>query len=232
MICSLLSSISMALIPRLSYYLEDGDVASVKKIVDNSYNYSFMMSVPCCFGIIILSKDVMYLAGGSEYSSEYVTLIILSFIILFSPISAATNQQTFVPMRLEHLILVTTCIGAVVDFFLNIILIPIYGANGAGIATLIAEIIVMLISMYNASKYIGIKGGWKNYYQYFISALPILAIGFLVNKYIDFMILRIFISIILSAVLYFLILTCFFKNKFVLLMIDRIRLKISSLRNK
>ena len=62
-------------------------------------------------------------------------------------------------------------ITAVVDFVLNFILIPKYGANGAAVATLVAEILFVVIDCAYLRKYLAKIQMVKSIIQFFIALL-------------------------------------------------------------
>ena len=51
--------------------------------------------------------------------------------------------QMLVPLGKEQIVLYSEVTGAIVDVILNAILIPQYGASGAAVGTLIAELVVL-----------------------------------------------------------------------------------------
>ena len=65
--------------------------------------------------------------------------------------------QILYPMRKENIAIMSTATGAIVNFTLNIILIPMFQDKGAAIATLIAETIVTITMFLYGRKYIRIK---------------------------------------------------------------------------
>ena len=100
----LITSMGIVLIPRLSYYIGQGEKESVAVFVDKAYNYTFMLSVPCATGLYMLSDEIILLFCGSSFASAAFTMRIMAPIVILIPFSMATNQQTFVPMGKEKLI--------------------------------------------------------------------------------------------------------------------------------
>lgn len=174
---TLITSLGVVLIPRLSYYIGQRNNDEVVKLIGKSYNFVFMLSVPACFGLYVLSDDIIRLFSGAEFASAAQTMRILVPIVLIIPFSVVTNQQTFVPMGKEKLILLSTLVGAVTNFICNMMLIPRYAENGAAAATVLTEIIVAVICLRNISGYYDRKKIFAKYYQYVFGALPILLIG-------------------------------------------------------
>ena len=68
--------------------------------------------------------------------------------LLFIGITNILGIQILVPMGKEKLVLYSEIAGAVTDIILNAIFIPMYGAAGAALGTLFAEIAVFIFQMY------------------------------------------------------------------------------------
>ena len=54
-----------------------------------------------------------------------------------------------IPLGKEKCVLYSEIAGAVTDLFLNAVLIPVLGATGAAIGTLVAEIVVVAVQWYS-----------------------------------------------------------------------------------
>lgn len=210
---TLITSLGVVLIPRLSYYIGLGQMEYVKKLIDKTYNFVFLLSVPACVGLFMLSDEIILLFSGTEFASAGMTMRILTPIVLVIPFSVVTNQQTFVPMGKEKLILISTCAGAVTNFICNLILIPQFAENGAAVATVLAEIVVAIVCFINAKGLFSIGSIFKNYYQYWIAALPIPMIAWWSGMLSMHYVLRMILIVTISIIAYFGILL-FFKNQY------------------
>lgn len=58
--------------------------------------------------------------------------------------SSLTGLEILVPFHKEKIVLYSEVFGAVVDFAINMMLIPIYGSVGAAVGTVIAEFGVLV----------------------------------------------------------------------------------------
>lgn len=146
---TIITSVGVVLIPRLSYYVGHGEFKIMKALIDKTYNFVFLLSVPAAIGLFSLSDNIIRLFSGSEFSSAGFTMRLMVPIVLFIPFSVVTNQQTFVPMEKENLILISTLLGAITNFIFNLLLIPRYSENGAAVATVLAEMIVAMVCYLN-----------------------------------------------------------------------------------
>ncbi len=224
---TLINSLGVVMLPRLSYYISAGQREKAERLIEKVYNYVFMMSVPACIGLFLLNDEIMLLFSGREFQSAALTMRLLTPIVLVIPFSVVTNNQIFVPMGKEKLILISTCAGALTNFSLNMILIPQYGENGAAIATTLAETVVALICFVNAGHYFDLGNIFQKYFQYWFAALPIILIKWTARFWPVHYMLRVGYVILVSGICYFGILLLW-KNPYVQDVVLIIKRKISN----
>ena len=206
MINTLILSVGVVLMPRLSFYIGQGEMKKTAELVKTAYNYIFMLSVPATVGLFMLSDDIILLFSGSKFVMASRAMRIMTPIVILIPFSAMTNQQTLIPMGKEKLILISTCVGAVTNFTLNSVLIPRYAQNGAAVGTVLAETAVAVVCLINVRKYFDIRAIFRTIWQYFIAALPIPLIVVLVSRWKLQYIIGMVLEITISAAAYFVIL--------------------------
>ena len=72
-------------------------------------------------------------------------MVVLMPTVLLIGLSNITGIQVLTPQNMEQKVLNSIVAGAVVDFVLNLVLIPQFASTGAGLATLAAEAAVLVI---------------------------------------------------------------------------------------
>ena len=169
----LLTSLSAVMFPRISYYIGRNETEKTRRLIYRSYNYVFLLSVPCCVGLYCLSTEVILMLCGAEFLAASFTMRIMIPIMFVIPFSATTNQQTLVPMGEEWRILIATCVGAVTNIICNALLIPRFAEDGAAVGTLVAETAVAIVSFYNGGKFYLMKPAFAYLWQYVLAASPI-----------------------------------------------------------
>lgn len=105
----------------------------------------------------------MLILCGQLFADAILTLQILSPIILFIGLSNYIGLQILYPQNKEAIVIKCTAIGAVVNFLLNLILIPKLSQNGAAIATVVAEGLVTGSMFFIGRKYIPFRPFNKNF---------------------------------------------------------------------
>lgn len=142
----MLNAIIIVSVPRLSFYLGTKNNIEFKKLGDKIYQALLICIVPIVVGLAIYAKMIMRLAGGKEYASGGASLSILAFSLFFSLLAAFYTNCIMLPNKMENKILLITSIAAIINVLLNFGMIPMFGANGAALTTVISEIVVAFSS--------------------------------------------------------------------------------------
>lgn len=214
MVNTLLASVGVVLIPRLSFYISQGKIKETAGLIEKGYNYVFILSIPAAVGLFMLSDEIIQLFSGSQFASAGFTMRLLTPIVILIPFSMMTNQQTFVPMGKEKLILLSTSVGAVTNLFFNGILIPRYAENGAAAATVIAEMAVATVCLINVRRFFDMKKVLQAIWQYWLAAAVIPVVVLLIKLIKAPYIIHLVLAIPISTMLYISILYLL-KNKYV-----------------
>lgn len=200
---TLITSIGVVLLPRLSYYIEQKEFEKLKEKSITIYHFVFMLSVPAAVGLYVLGDEIILLFSGTAFQEAAVTMKMLTPIVIVIPFSIVTNLQLFIPMKKEKLILMSTCTGAITNFVFNYLLIPFFSQNGAAVATVLAETVVSIVCLINIKKIFDISKIFYKYYQFWIAAIPILIIGHLFKAIVSNSITRVIGVALASIIVYF-----------------------------
>ena len=203
---SLISSACAVLIPRLSYYIKNGLRTEYKSLVHTAINYIMCMTIPCTFGLILLSQEVILLFSGEGFSGAVPVMRILGPNIIFSVINGFLVYQIFIPYDREKDTLSATVMGAVVNVILNYILILPYGAGGAAIATVIAEMSVYAVLKIKMKHFYQDKTLYGEIWKYFAAGFIMFFVGTAVKGLRFGIIAEIFVVVTICIVVYFAVL--------------------------
>lgn len=174
---------------------------SSKKSLKDSYKLSIkyitILGLPIAIGTTLLANQLILLIYNTSYVESVIALQIL---IWTTPIVFITYICTtlLISINKQNLLLKITFLGMIFNIFLNLILIPRYSFVGASIVTVMTEAIYLVFYIYYLSKFIG-----KLKLQ---TILKTVLAGTLMGIFIFYIKINLFLLIILSALLYFLIL--------------------------
>ncbi|MBR0039367.1 MAG: flippase [Lachnospiraceae bacterium] len=193
----LITALSTVVIPRVGYYYDKNDHDMVKDILYRSYRFVFMMSIPMCFGLYFVSYNFIPWFLGAGFNKSIILVQIFSLLIICISLSNVTGMQYFVPTKQQNKLTISVCIGAVVNFILNCLLIPNFKSIGAALASVIAEAIITIVQFILAKDYISISKILKNAIKYLISGIVMMIILFAFARNRE---PSIFNSLIISAI--------------------------------
>ena len=148
---------------------------------------------------IIFAKEGIFFLSGESFKNSILPMQIIMPTIVLIGLSNVMGIQMLIPLGNERVVLISVVCGAIVDLIVNIALIPVLGAAGASVGTLIAELIVCIVQHYALSsidfqvyKYLPIK-------QVFIGCL-ISSVCCIWVKFLNF---GSFLTLMISAIIFF-----------------------------
>ena len=158
MICiTVLSVCADVAIPRIVSCLSNGHKRKAAEFGDVFIDFSICLSVAMAMGILAISDRFISLFYSAEFFDCSTLLKLLVPSVMFLGISIVTRKVHLIPYDLENIFLKASCIGAIVNFVLNLILIPHMDSRGAVAATVTTEFVVMLYQFMKIRKNIPIK---------------------------------------------------------------------------
>ena len=144
---------------RNSFEFAENHIKELERNIYSACNYVWAIAVPLMVGFWSLSGNLSFWFLGEGYIEVPLLLIIMSIRFLLSGFSEIFGNQLFVPIGKEKYPTIATLCAAVINFILNIFLIPLWGATGAAITTALAEltVVVVLIVYLKKEKFLDLK---------------------------------------------------------------------------
>ena len=202
----LVTSLGVVLIPRLSHLVKSKQINDFKKYIGKSFDFVLMLSIPCVILMIFLSENIILLLSGHQFHEAVLSMQIIAPIILFIGLSNILGIQILIPFNKEKFVFYSVSIGAIINFSLNLFLIPLYQHIGAAIATLIAEFAVTIIQFVFVSHVLKFKFFKMNRLIYLLLAIVLIPLILLIKQIDMSLTLGMFITGTVYFVIYFLIL--------------------------
>lgn len=196
-------AMSIVFSPRLSYYVGKKEHAIFKKLAGQTTSLLMLLAIPCAMGLIMFSSQAIEIFSGVEFLDASIAMKILAVNLIFSSFNDVVGWQILVPNNKDMVLFSATCIGAVADVILNLLFIPIWGINGAAVATFLAEIIKFTICITFAKEYISVKQILFNCSRYIMAGVPIVILGLLSKRIQTNAWLTLCIAVPIAAVCYF-----------------------------
>lgn len=146
---SIVTSLGTVLLPRASYYIEQGLWEEFKNISKKAMNFVLLIAIPMMVYFTVYAREGIYLLSGKAYEGSIIPMQVIMPTLLLIGMTNLLGLQMLVPLGKEKYVLYSEVAGAIVDLVLNWILIPKWGATGAAVGTLVAELAVWIVQMYS-----------------------------------------------------------------------------------
>ena len=198
-----ISALGTVMLPRITNLKAKEDTKKVEQ-----YNYISMIfvmfsSMGMAFGLAGISHSFIPWFYGEDFIDSSDVLLVLLPSIIFVSWANVIRTQYLLPNKKDKAYCASVISGAILNFGINSVLIPIFGVLGAAIGTTFAELFVCLVQTFNARKEMKII-------TYFVDSVPYLLTGTLMMIVISKIIfsnimltvlMRIFIGIMLYVLL-------------------------------
>ena len=138
------------LMPLLSKYAF-ASIAEFKKIAQRGLDFLIIFSVPLVAGGLVLSRRIINLIAGPEFAPAAGILNILIFataIIFFGTLFSSM----IIALEKQKALAKIYSIGAIVNFGVNLVLIPRFSYWGAAFSTLLTEFLVTAFMLFVIKK--------------------------------------------------------------------------------
>lgn len=206
---TLITSLSTVMAPRISRKFKEGDMDSVRNYIYVSYRFVWLLAIPIMIGLVSIANIFVPIFLGEAFTPSILLLQIFSALVIIIGLNNVTALQYLVPVGKQNIYTFSVVIGAVVNFLLNMVLIRFYGALGACIASVFAELCVTMIAficIWKTKQY-SLKKVFFSSYKYWIAGIIMGVVVVLVKQLLPIKIWALAILIIIGVFVYFLVLT-------------------------
>lgn len=146
-------SMNVVIMPKVSELFFQNKMDEMRKVINRATQIVILLTLPLALGIIFFSEFLLGLFGPAFVQGK-TTLIIITLGALFNAMTGNVDQilnMTNNQVMVRNIFF----IGFVLNVLLNLLLIPKHGIEGAAIASLITNVIVNTIFVYNIKKKLG-----------------------------------------------------------------------------
>ena len=163
---SISSSLGAVIMPRTSNLIAEGRMDEFRILIQKSYDFVLALAMPLTVGLIFTSPSIILLLSGEGFAPAVLTSQIVASDILMVGLSGVMGIQVLYPLGKINIVILCTLIGAAVNVFFNVLLIPRYGHNGTAVAYMLAEVAVTVSMFLIGRKYIPIQFLKKQHLHY------------------------------------------------------------------
>lgn len=196
---SIVTSLGTVLLPRASYYVQQGKMEEFRKISRKALNFVVVAATPLTLYFVFFARQGILLLSGQEYLGAVVPMQFIMPTLLFIGLTNILGIQILVPTGREKVVLYSVIVGAVTDVVCNLLLIPRYLAVGAALSNMIAEAAVLVFQTVALRREVGSAFRSISYWKILLG----LAAGTAASVWVISLGLGSFLALALSACLFF-----------------------------
>ncbi len=194
-------------LPRLSKHASDGDRQEFGRILSGLTSVFILLAFPAVCGMILYARYILLFACGEEYLDAASALRLLGVALLFAVFGGIVTRCINIPLGYERVNSIATAVAAVENIVLNIPAIYLWGASGAALTTVLAELTVLAIglcNLYKNQKDLHLKDivNLHDVRDALIGVAMIVMVYLGVTRVVPGEIFRLFVGVVLSVLLY------------------------------
>ena len=144
---SLVTSLGTVLLPRLSYYVEKGAREEFTGVLRKAVCFVLYIAVPLTAFFMLTAEETVLILSGDRFRPSIPAMQIIMPTVLLIGLTNILGMQIMVPTGQEKKVTLSVTVGGAVDLVLNALLIPPFGASGAALGTLAAELAVLIVQL-------------------------------------------------------------------------------------
>ncbi len=215
-------ALSVVMVPRMSNLISQSKDSQFDILLNKSIDVILLLTIAFGFGTAAVSRSFSIVFWGIDFESCAPLIRIMSFSLPIYGLTYIINNQLLLPKRKEHIFIVATTIGVVINLGLNYCLILKYDAVGAAISTLITQVIVLIIECILVKKDYSIITSLNNVFpylamgavMYFVVTVLVEMQAYTVVNLILEILLGIFIFVLLFSIYCYLFKKSFYQDYF------------------
>lgn len=199
---SIITALGVVMLPRVSNMISNNDQKNVYKILQKTMEFVSFLIFPMTFGVAAIGKDFSILFLGSQFEKSGYLIRILAVTIVFISLANVIRTQYLIPKEKDKDYILSVFCGAIVNLFFNLLLIPQYASIGACIATVLAELVVMLYQFMSVRKELPVKNYIKQLIPFFLKACIMFVIIILLNYLFKNILIKVVMQVTIGIIVY------------------------------
>ncbi len=171
MITSIVTPLGTVMLPRITNLLARHEEKKAQQYTALSLDFVVAAGSALTVGMFVLAEPIIMVFLGESYIGCIKIVKVMSLTILLVGWTNVIRTQYILPYHKDKIYALAVFLGALVDFIVNILLIPRYGAYGAAIGWVAAEIVITVTQTYFAGKNLPVFSYLKKNIGFVINSL-------------------------------------------------------------
>ncbi len=208
----LITSLGTVLIPGLTKSIDINNTTETGVRVNQSFSFICLFGIPISMGLYIFAPEILWVFSGPQFSGAVFTLQLVAPVIFLVGLGHLFGMQLLIPGGFEKQYLLATLLGMGISLLLNLLLIRMFKDKGAAVTLLITEGAVSFMAYFFVIKKMHLRMRWSLAVKAFVASLLFIPVAWLLRSATIPLIFGLFIAILVSAALYFIVQIFLFKE--------------------
>lgn len=201
-VLTIVTSLGTVMLPAMSAAFANDQMDKITENIRTAFRFIFMLACAMLFGLLAISARFVPVFFGKGYDLVVPLIAVISPILLIIGISNVIGKQYLLPTMRQTAYTVSIVSGAFTNLILNALLIRPYGAVGASVATVFAELAVMLVQVWFVRKQLPLKICFRPLPKYLLLGAVMYATIKIVDGFLPQNILALGVMILIGAAVY------------------------------
>lgn len=179
---TLITSLGVVLLPRLSYYVENHMETEFHEALAKSTNFIIVIAASVVIFFTLFAKETILILAGENYVASIIPLQIVVWALILSAITNILGIQILLPLKQDKQLLFSVLCAATVDVIANFLLVPKLAAVGTALSVIAAELSVLIVQIIILRQYIKILFSGLQLHKIIIALLIAIACALFVRE--------------------------------------------------
>lgn len=226
LLITIVTSLGTIMIPRIANTFEKGDNKKIMAYIEDSFCFTFLLSFPMMIGISCVADSFVPFFFGQGYDKVVILIRVICPILLLLGIANVVGTQYLLPTKRQKEYTNSIMFGVVINFVLNYLLILKFKSIGASIATVISQLAIDIIQMYQVRKEFNFRKIVKSSIKYIIASVIMGATCILIYILMKASVKTMIVQIIVGAIVYAISLIAL-RDRFVFELLNKFKRKFA-----
>lgn len=222
---TIVTSLGTVVAPRIANTISKGQDTEVNKYLKQSFMFVWFLGFPIMLGLMAISQSLVPWFLGEGYDESVKLIMVGSLLVMAIGLNNVTGIQYLIPAKKQNLYTKSVVIAAILNFVLNLILIPHFRAMGALLASIIAEFSIVVTQLIDTRKVIDFKIIFKGSWKYIVSGIIMFIPTFIIGNILPHKISTTTIQLIVACIIYGIILIII-KDDFIYALVSKLKNKV------
>lgn len=175
-VLTIVTSLGTVMLPAMSAAFANRQKEKIVTSIRTAFRFIFMLACALMFGLLAIASRFVPIFFGNGYEPVVTLMSVISPILVIIGASNVIGKQYLLPTMQQKVYTVSIVSGALTNFVLNALFIRPFGALGASVATVFAELAVALVQVWSVRKQLPLKSCFQPLPKYFLCGLFMFAV--------------------------------------------------------